>query len=107
MIELKRCTACGITKPIDDFYRSLRQVHSYCKTCHNQRCKDHVRKSASRKASHALAKRRWTVANPISKRAHEGRSIFLHRSEIAPILKELEWLKIKLSLPLREPFAAL
>lgn len=42
----KKCPACGIEKSLDDFYKSKKRVHSWCKRC---LCKNHNARWVERK----------------------------------------------------------
>lgn len=44
----KKCSSCGMTKPIEDFPRNRRVKdgpHSYCKPCHNRRGREFISKN--------------------------------------------------------------
>ena len=35
---MKTCTKCNKTKELDDFYKKLNRLHSFCKECFNSYC---------------------------------------------------------------------
>lgn len=76
LLVYQTCTACGLPKSVEDFYRSPRQIGPYCKKCHNAKCVDRMRSSPVRRQVQLAAKARWNAAHPQAKRRHEGRAIF-------------------------------
>ncbi len=84
--DIRVCRECG---QAGEFYRSAVQVFRLCKKCYNAACVERKRRLPEYRARQQAAKRRWTLANPERKRAHEGRALV--RSASAPAgLVELE-----------------
>lgn len=75
---MKTCLDCGKTKVLSEFYvaRTSGQVLSYCKACHNRKCRNRVKKNPQYRARQMALKRDWERRNPDRKRLHEGRLIF-------------------------------
>lgn len=98
LIAGKVCAACLVEKALGDFYRSARQIHSYCKECHNKKCVERRMGDEGYRHRQYQAKRAWTRCNPVRKAMHERRTIVLHQGSAVPAsLRCLERLVLQLS----------
>ena len=96
---MKICLVCGELLALDRFYKAptTKQVHSYCKSCHNARCTARRKSNPDYKARQQAAKRRWERERPWKKRRYEGRMVFTGRGPL--VLLEMERLVWALSEP--------
>lgn len=79
--ETKRCAACGETKPIDDFHRSGRYRHAYCKPCANERTRQYGQANKARRNERL---REWRRANPEAARAKDQRARLKRKYGLTP-----------------------
>ena len=72
-MQSKRCTECGIEKPLDEFYQDRRATdgrYSRCKTCHNARMR--AQRQAHPEQEWARL-RAWRQAHPEERREQQRR----------------------------------
>ena len=79
---MKKCSTCGVMKPLDGFGKNRIKkdgLCAACKTCRNARKKNHYYKN---RESEIASARAWNLANPEAVRASKRASYQRHRERL-------------------------